>query len=342
MKRFLSQSLSAVVALGLGGLFVFGLFGAADTTGKKVLAIAGEAKQTLASIHLPAMPSIDFAPLKAMAASIVSQPVDGTLIHGLARTISFSAQEEEDPVNIVSANAGSLDSHPVSAGGYLVRNLTRRVTVVGQDAERARPIASLTKLVTAIVAHDRMNGEQPLVLSDAILAAYGNTSGLRAGEKLSLNDMLHPLLMLSSNEAAETIARTYGRKNFIAAMNEFAQSVGAYHTYFADPTGLSADNISTPQDLAIILDWIYLNEPDVLSITAQKSATVRNHTWVNPTHMLSWSNYIGGKNGYTPEANRTAASLFTLGKYKDVYAVIVLGSAARDSDELKLLAQVVD
>jgi hypothetical protein len=62
--------------------------------------------------------------------------------------------------------------------------------------------------------------------------------------------------------------------------------------------------------------------------------------WVNPTHFLNWSYYAGGKNGYTPEADRTTAALFELGRAADLYAVVILGSDARDSDVIKLLAKV--
>jgi D-alanyl-D-alanine carboxypeptidase len=123
-------------------------------------------------------------------------------------------------------------------------------------------------------------------------------------------------------------------------MNDFAQSIGAYRTYFDDASGLSPRNESTVDDLAIILDWIRKNDPAIISTTALKSKTVRDHTWVNPTHFLSWSYYIGGKNGYTDEADRTAASLFALNPVKNTYAVIVLGSANRDADMMKLLKKV--
>jgi len=67
---------------------------------------------------------------------------------------------------------------------------------------------------------------------------------------------------------------------------------------------------------------------------------VRSHAWRNPTHFLSWSNYLGGKNGYTPEADRTGVALFSMGASKNVYAVVVLGSESRDADVVKLLAKV--
>ena len=123
-------------------------------------------------------------------------------------------------------------------------------------------------------------------------------------------------------------------------MNDFTQSIGAYRTYFADPSGLSAQNVSSANDLSIILKWINENQPEILKITKLKSKTVRAHTWVNPTHFLNWSNYAGGKNGYTPEADRTGAALFSMDHGSELYAAIVLGSESRDSDVIKLLEKI--
>ena len=87
-----------------------------------------------------------------------------------------------------------------------------------------------------------------------------------------------PQAMVSSNDAAEAFARKYGRANFVKAMNNFTQEIGAYATYFADPTGLSKNNVSTANDLAIIVDWIRKNDPDILDITLQKTKKLGDPT----------------------------------------------------------------
>jgi D-alanyl-D-alanine carboxypeptidase len=99
-------------------------------------------------------------------------------------------------------------------------------------------------------------------------------------------------------------------------------------------------NVSSANDLVLILKWIEKNDPGIMDITKLKSKTVRAHTWVNPTHFLNWSNYAGGKNGYTPEADRTGAALFAMDHGTNLYAVIILGSESRDADVVKLLAKI--
>jgi D-alanyl-D-alanine endopeptidase (penicillin-binding protein 7) len=201
-------------------------------------------------------------------------------------------------------------------------------------------IASLTKLATAVVARKLIGADERVTITRDIMATYGNTAYFQVGETFKASDLLYPLLMVSSNDAAEALAQDYGRVQFIRAMNDWAQSIGAYRTYFADPSGLSAKNVSTAGDIALMLEWIRTHDTTIIETTVLKSKTIRSHTWLNPTHFLSWSYYVGGKNGYTDEANRTGASLFAMGKNKNIYAIVVLGSSNRDADVVKLLGKV--
>ena len=288
----------------------------------------------------PRIDTIKIPVVGTAAVPVQTTGSDSTTISGMKRTIRFTADEEEDLINAAAQALPSAADKKITATAYIVKNLTRGDTAIEHNADQLQPIASLSKLVTAAVVRRLIAPETRITLTQSIMATYGNTAEFKIGETLTAGDMMYPLLMVSSNDAAEAYAQSYGRKKFIQAMNDFTQSIGAYRTYFADPSGLSEKNVSTANDLAIILKWIHDNDPEIINITALKSKTIRSHTFINPTHFLSWSYYVGGKNGYTPEADRTAASLFALGKNKNLYAVIVLGSESRDGDELKLLAKV--
>jgi len=267
-------------------------------------------------------------------------PDDGTSISGFTRTIRYTALEEEDILDSAAQALPRGADGKITSLAYLVKNLTRNTVAVQYNTDTVLPIASVTKLVTAIVARKLIDPTTHITLNRDVLSTYGNTAGFRVGETFTASDMLYPLLMASSNDAAEAYAQFYGRKKFIQAMNDFTQSIGAYRTSFKDPSGLDGQNVSTTNDLATILEWIRANDPEIISVTQLKSKTIRSHTFTNPTHFLSWSNYKGGKNGYTTEANRTAVQLFAVGASKDIYAVIILGSGARDSDMIKLLEKV--
>jgi D-alanyl-D-alanine carboxypeptidase len=289
----------------------------------------------------PHLTSLHWNSISELAASVLAKPTDGTSIYGFTRTIRWSASQEEDSSNVSEMVLTEAGSRKITALAYIVKDLSSATsTIISHNSNQILPIASLSKLVTAEVARRLIPSSTHILLTAAIMKTYGNTAEFRVGETFTAADLMYPLLMVSSNDAAEAYAQFYGRSEFIAAMNDFTQSIGAYRTYFADPSGLSPYNVSTVSDLALIIDWLHKNDPQVISITQLKSKTIRNHTFINPTHFLSWSNYAGGKNGYIPEANQTGASLFTMGKNKDLYVVVVLGSNYRDGDEAQLLGKI--
>jgi D-alanyl-D-alanine carboxypeptidase len=283
----------------------------------------------------------------AVADATVSHPSDGTSVSVFHRVVRYTAAEEDsstgddgeaDLINSAALTLpSSIKDKNITATGYIVKDLSTGSTALQYNADRLAPIASLTKLVTAEVARKLIPDIARIPITQQVMATYGNTADFRAGEVFTSSDLLYPMLMVSSNDAAEAYAQYYGRAAFIQAMNDFVQKIGAYRTYFADPSGLDPKNVSTPNDVSLILDWIRKNDPDVINMLTVRSKTIRSHTWVNTTHFLSWSYFIGGKNGYLPEANRTAALLFALGPNKDIYSFIVLGSSDRDSDVIKLL-----
>jgi D-alanyl-D-alanine carboxypeptidase len=265
---------------------------------------------------------------------------DGTSVSGLTRSIRYTADQEEDLIDSATAALPAGSDSRITAKAYLVKDLTTGAIAAEYKQDTLMPIASLSKLAAAVVEQKLIPPDARIPITAAVMRTYGNTADFRAGETFTASDLLYPLLMVSSNDAAEAYAQYYGRAEFIKAMNDFVQSIGAYRTYFADPSGLDPENVSTADDQAIIMDWIRKNDPDLVSIMALHAKTIRDHTWVNPTHFLSWSYYLGGKNGYLPEADRTASALFALGPAKDVYSVVVLGSDNRDADMIKLLAKV--
>ena len=289
------------------------------------------------SIHDTFLSQISWS---SVMTKVFPKPDDGTSISGIARTVRFTADEEEDLITGATlAQTSEANSKGISADGYIVENLTKGSITASHNADKLLPIASLSKLVTAVIARKMFDAADQIVISRDIMATYGNTAQFRVGERFSAANLIYPLLMVSSNDAAEAFARHLDRSKFIQAMNDFTQSIGAYRTYFRDPSGLSPQNVSTAKDMVRILNWIRMNDPAIINITLLKTKTVGAHIWVNPTHFLNWSNFLGGKNGYLPEANRTGAELFRMNK-NDIYGVIVLGSSARDADVVKLLAKV--
>ncbi len=263
---------------------------------------------------------------------------DPTFISRFSRGLMYSAEES---VESEGESLTSVTNPSVSALAYSVQSLDKGNVLVEKDADRLLPIASVTKLITAVVAKKLLDEDTMIKITSRMLSTEGNTGKLRIGEKFKVKEILYPLLMVSSNDAAEALAQSYdathGTGKFVKEMNAWASSIGAYRTYFRDPSGLSAHNVSTAHDISLIAQWIRDNEPDIFDITLTKSKSIRTRTWNNPTHFLNLSSYDGGKNGYTIEAKLTSVSLFSFGSPKRYYSVVILGSTRRDADTLAVL-----
>ena len=197
----------------------------------------------------------------------------------------------------------------------LIVNQATGETLYAKSTNTPTPIASITKLMTAMVMLDmRLPMDEMLTVSEADMDTLkGTTSRLRIGTTLSRHEMLQLALMSSENRAASVLARTtpLGVGAFIAAMNKKAIELGMSNTRFADPTGLNSDNISTAEDLVKMVKAAYQYDEIRLNSTAQSqqvpvpgvkrlvefrntNSLVRNGTWD-----------IGlSKTGYISEAGR--------------------------------------
>lgn len=277
---------------------------------------------------------------------------NGGSIKNFSNAVSYAAEDVQEEVSdditlsneslTIPTNSSPI---PISALAYSVQSLDKDNVLVEKDSERVLPIASITKLITAVVAKKLFTDDDTVTITTKMLSTEGNTGHLRLGEKFKIGEILYPLLLVSSNDAAVALSQSYdshhGSGKFVMAMNDWAKSIGAYRTYFRDASGLSPDNVSTAHDLSLITKWIKENKPEIFYITLTNAKTIRTHTWVNPTHFLSLSSYTGGKNGFTTEAHLTSISLFALGSPKRLYSVVLLGSKARDRDTLALLNEAV-
>ena len=142
----------------------------------------------------------------------------------------------------------------LASANALVLDATADAPIYAKGADNVTPIASVTKLMTAMVVLDAAQPlDEPISIGVGDLDYLkGTHSRLRLGSELTRGDMLRLALMASENRAASSLARHYpgGTEACVAAMNRKAQSLGMSNTRFADPTGLSSENVSTANDLA--------------------------------------------------------------------------------------------
>ena len=142
----------------------------------------------------------------------------------------------------------------LSSANVLVLDAAADRQIYAKAADAVTPIASVTKLMTAMVVLDAGQSLDETLDIDMGDFDYlkGSRSRLRMGSALSRREMLRLALMSSENRAASSLARHYpgGTRAFVEAMNFKAASLGLTHTHYSDPTGLSAENVSTAKDLA--------------------------------------------------------------------------------------------
>ncbi|EPX9365521.1 D-alanyl-D-alanine endopeptidase [Aeromonas veronii] len=216
------------------------------------------------------------------------------------------------PAVSAAPNPAKLEVRSSSA---LVVDVKTGKTLYQKNATKVRPIASLTKLMTALVVLDaKQNLNQTITIDKNDLDRVKHThSRIRMGTKVTRRDALHLALMSSENRMASALARHYpgGRSAFVRAMNNKARALGMRNTHFYDSTGLSTRNVSTAQDLGKLAAAAY-RQPLIRQFTQDENREMR---FSAPAYSLMFNNTNPlvknpdwdvrlSKTGFTDEAGR--------------------------------------
>ncbi len=259
--------------------------------------------------------------------------------------------EEKPPAfQLVMDDTDLATAPPIRAKSAIVIDLETGKVIMKKDETAVRPIASLTKLTTALVflkSSPNLFSVAEVTKEDKEGAGH---SRLYVGEKLTLYDFMHVMLICSDNVAARIIARSAGvpADQFIAKMNEWADVMGLKNTHFGDPTGLDSTNVSTAAEYAVVFKLALDNDiiSDIVSKKNHMYSPVngrRNYTIHNTNRLLFGKlDVIGGKTGYICQSGYCLAigAKYTGGKK---LAAILLGapsSGTRFRDANKLLTKL--
>jgi serine-type D-Ala-D-Ala carboxypeptidase (penicillin-binding protein 5/6) len=255
---------------------------------------------------------------------------------------------------LTTAPAASARTGPhVTARTGVLIDTANGAVLWQRDMHQARLIASTTKILTALVAEQIYPAKKVFVVSKAAENVDGTRFGYQAGMRVARHNLLTTMLMVSANDAAETLAGAYprgGRAGFLAAMQAEANSLGCTDSTFRDPSGLDAPgHRGSAADLAI-LGRALLTRPELAKIVATRTTSYR---W--PDHHIQYiSNHnhfvgygrdrgaLGIKTGYTVAAHSTivaaqrrggrtliAVALGTDHMYDDVRSMLAYGFATR-------------
>ncbi len=234
----------------------------------------------------------------------------------------------------------------VSASAYMVVDIKNNTILTQKNSEEIRPIASITKLVTALVAAESINMDKQVRVPESAIVPTSKPR-LKAGQNIQAFQLLYPLLQESSNEAAAVLAAQLPGNVFVDSMNKKSKAIGLESTQFTDASGASAGNVASAQDLFRLLKYIYINRSFILHLSAghiTKSiyGAPLFEDIQNFNGFVGDTRFIGGKVGETQAAGQTMASVFEVpiaGVTRPI-AVMVLDSTNNIADTAALVDYV--
>lgn len=228
-------------------------------------------------------------------------------------------------------NCPLVDYNYFDAKVDFAKYIDKKTTLIKRNSDDRWPIASVTKLMTALVAREKLNPEDDAVISQRAATIGGSVVGnFKQGEVFKVKDLIQAMIVGSSNNAAMALADKFGEQEFIDAMQSEASNLGMSDTTYIEPTGLSFVNQSTATDLVKLMTYIYYNDPGILAISRQNQVQIlelksgKTRIVPNVDEFFGEANFIGGKTGFTDEAGHNLVALFKDGN--NVLLTVVLGS----------------
>ena len=230
-------------------------------------------------------------------------------------------------------NESGIEVPDLRAEAAIIYNPETGKVLWEQNSQDTRSIASITKVMTAVV----MLEDNPDLTREVVITRpdvyRASTTYLRAGYKVTTGDLLHLLLIASDNAAARALARvsSYGSAGFINRMNQKAEELGLTSTHYVDPSGLFSENVSSAYDMARLIAHV-TGDHRIASIMQKQHYTVetgRRRINIHSTNQLVMKgdvDVLGGKTGFIRKAGYCLATLLRLPQSGAQVAVVVLGA----------------
>ena len=211
-----------------------------------------------------------------------------------------------------------------TAKSSIVMDLDSGRVLYENNADEERLIASITKIMTCIIAIEQGDLDSDVEAGEEILKMYGTSIYLELNEKMKLIDLLYGLMLRSGNDASVVIAKEVAgsEEEFVKMMNEKAKEIGMTNTTFSNPHGLDEEtkNYSTARDMAKLSRYAYKNKTYRKIIGTEEyrvKTDNKSYLWYNRMKLLGDYKYCtGGKNGYTPSAGKTLVTTHKKGDLK--------------------------
>ncbi len=212
-----------------------------------------------------------------------------------------------------------------AASSSAVLDIDSGRTLLCNNCHEKRLIASITKIMTAVLALENGDVNREITVGEEVLKMYGSNIYLEYKEKITLKDLLYGLILRSGNDAAVVIANNISKneKEFVRLMNKKAHEIGMKDTIFRNPHGLDeeTENYSTAYDMALLSNYAQKNFKLYRKISKTKeyetNTGAKSYLWYNRNDFLKTYKYAtGGKTGYTPRAGKTLVTTANKDNFK--------------------------
>ena len=299
--------------------------------------------------------NLKFLFLSLLAGGCLAFGVNG--IYNLnAKNLTAQIEHNESPLTAQSQEPAkpALDLQAASVLLIKIDPTKQEQIIFAKSAEKKSPIASITKLMTAVVAAEFYQAKEKITISQTAIRQLENFGNLKPGEVLALPELLKITLIESSNDAAFALTEPMGGPEpFTALMNLKARDLKMDSSYFYSPNGLDPEdtglapyliNYSTARDLAKLGKYILQNHPEIIEILGQKQTALflddgSLHHILDSTNELLGKvpNIIAGKTGATARAGGCLLLVLRGANEGDYYIAIILNSPDKFSEMEKLL-----
>lgn len=268
------------------------------------------------------------------ANAVVNKYNDSLIVDGLN-----SNRPNIDIMNLYSQpkliNIDKLQEKSLSASGMALIDLDSNTLLYTKNSNQEYTIASITKIATALAVIRNYNLDEVATVSYRAASINGSKIYLNAGEKITVRELIYGMLIASGNDAAIALADHYGEDKLLLKMNELSKELGLQKTHFLDASGLTSENRSTPNDLAILAKAA-LSEPIIRDAAQTIAYTIRsvdgsNEHLIHTTNRLlkNYPDIIGLKTGYTDEAKYCLISASERNNHKIL--LVLLGARSDDA-----------
>jgi D-alanyl-D-alanine endopeptidase (penicillin-binding protein 7) len=271
-----------------------------------------------------------------------------------ARAVARAAAIREATLPRYKTDATGALVPDLHAAAAIIYNPETKQVLWEEHSQDKRSIASITKVMTAVVFSETDPDPAQMVTVERSDVYAASTTHLRAKYVVSVDDLMHLLLISSDNAAARALARVspWGSDGFIRRMNEKAVELGLQSTTYADPSGLDASNVSSAYDMARLItyaagdEWIsdIMRKKEHQLVLGRRSRTIHSTNRLLANSQLQ-PNVLGGKTGFINRAGYCFATVLKLPGVNQPVAVVVLGArsnAARFTEARNLFGWISD